>query len=164
MADQLLYREYSPNAPWVRMLFWGSLTMGTLAVLRDPTLGLPGRAAGTAGLVVAGLGVEHFLLGLTVEVWRSGLRFGLGNGRLIRSSLEYAEIESLESVTYRPIVEFGGWGVRGFGRRRAWTASGNQAVRLRLTDEREVYLGSEAPRRLEERIRTAMGIGTRGAG
>jgi hypothetical protein len=46
------------------------------------------------------------------------------------------EIEAVEVVRYHPIREFGGWGIRGWGKKKAWTVRGDQAVRLRLTKER----------------------------
>ena len=77
---------------------------------------------------------------------------------MIRRAVAFDEIVSLESVEYRPLSEFGGWGVRGLGRRKAWTARGNRAVALRLTGDRELLIGSDHPKRLEERIRTLAGI------
>jgi hypothetical protein len=157
--DPLLYREYSPNAAWVRLLLWGSLTAGAVAMLREPGLTPFLRPVSALGMLGFGLGLERFVLGLTIEVRRSELRFGLGNASLIRSSVTYDRISRVESVRYRPLREFGGWGMRGLGQRRAWTAAGDQAVVLHLVDGGEIYLGSEYPRRLEERIRAAMQVG-----
>jgi hypothetical protein len=47
--------------------------------------------------------------------------------------------------------------VRGWGKRKAWSARGNQAVALTLEDDRLLLIGSDHPRRLEERIRAAVG-------
>ena len=68
--------------------------------------------------------------------------------------LPFSEIVSMESVKYHPIREFGGWGVRGWGKRKAWSARGDRAVALTLTEDRLLLIGSDHPQRLEERIRT----------
>jgi hypothetical protein len=86
----------------------------------------------------------------------------LGSVALFRRTVVHAEITALESVVYHPLREFGGWGVRGRGRRKAWTARGNRAVKLTLTGGRDLLIGSDHPQRLEERIRTAAGLGRMG--
>ena len=77
---------------------------------------------------------------------------------MIRGVVPFDEIVSLRSVEYRPIREFGGWGLRGLGRRRAWTARGKLAVAIELKGNRGLLIGSDHPKRLEERIRTLAGI------
>jgi hypothetical protein len=137
----------------VHVLLWGSLAAATVPVLRSPDVG---PLATMAGLIVFGLALERFLLGVTIELRRTRLHFGLGDGSLVKSSVALDEISDVESVTYRPLREFGGWGWRGSSRRRAWTAAGNQAVVVHLHDGREIYLGSEHPHRLEQRVRAAL--------
>jgi hypothetical protein len=100
------------------------------------------------GLVLLAVG------GLTVLVQESRIILHLGRVPLIRRTVAFSEIVSVHSVEYRPLAEFGGWGVRGFGKRRAWTARGNRAVALRLSGDRELLIGSDHPKRLGERIRT----------
>lgn len=55
------------------------------------------------------------------------------------------DIRKVESTSYRPIREFGGWGIR-FGRRgRAFTVSGTGGVWITLRSGREFLLGSRRP-------------------
>ncbi len=82
---------------------------------------------------------------------------GLGHASLLRKRIRYDDILALESVKYSPIREFGGWGIRFAGKKRAWTARGDQAVVLHLADGMLLYVGSDNPLRLEERIRTIGG-------
>ncbi len=46
-------------------------------------------------------------------------------GFLYTKRVSFAEIARAEAVTYRPIRDYGGWGIRGFGRRRALNTRGN---------------------------------------
>ncbi|MBN1204590.1 MAG: hypothetical protein JXB05_06665 [Myxococcaceae bacterium] len=61
-----------------------------------------------------------------------------------RHRIPYETIASCEARTYRPILEFGGWGVRfGWGARgKAYNVSGDQGVQLVLTNGRRLLLGS----------------------
>lgn len=81
----------------------------------------------------------------------------LGSIPLVKTLIPFCDIVGLRSVRYRPIREVGGWGLRGFGRRRAWTARGDRAVVLALRDGWEILLGSDQPLRPEEPIRTLAG-------
>ena len=52
------------------------------------------------------------------------------------------DIRGTSTVTYRPIVEWGGWGYRMRGKGRAFTMAGTEAVRIDLDDDRYVLVGS----------------------
>lgn len=144
------------------MLVWGA-TFGLAASLlfAAPSGTSRGTGIGTAlGLVALGLLIEVLLNGLTVELTASELQLHLGRIPVIRKRIPLREIKAFEAVTYRPLREFGGWGVRGFGRRQAWSARGNRAVRLQLEGGREIYVGVDEPRVLVDRLRIAIeGLG-----
>lgn len=58
---------------------------------------------------------------------------------------------------YRPIREYGGWGIRfSFrGRGRAYNAYGNRGVQLEFTDGRRLLIGSQHPEDLADAINRA---------
>ena len=72
------------------------------------------------------------------------IRFGF----LYRARVPFAEIARAEAVSYHPIREYGGWGIRGFGRRRALNMSGNLGVLLTRRDGSTLMIGSQKPREL----------------
>lgn len=54
----------------------------------------------------------------------------------------WSEIESFEVVKYRPIAEFGGWGVR-YGRRSmAYNVKGDMGLRLRFRNGKSLLIGT----------------------
>lgn len=156
--DRAIYTERTPWAGWVRAIMWGAVTVSCYPVLAgwDTDLPFGTRALIVAGVVGFAVAVGFLLAGLTVHVQEDRIFMHLGKVALVRRRVPYSEIVSLESVQYRPIREFGGWGVRGWGARKAWSARGNRAVALTLEGERLLLIGSDHPRRLEERIRRAM--------
>lgn len=146
---RVLYRERTGWPWWLHLLLVGSVIAGA------------GRAVGPTALflILAVVGLIYLLLGgLTVALEPDRLRVGLGWGWPIRTTIALGDIETLESVEYRPLRDFGGWGVRGTRDRRIWSARGNRAVRLGLRDGRVVYIGSDEPRTLENRIRQALSV------
>lgn len=147
-------------------MFWGTmfLTMAFLSVV--PGESERDRYWAMVVLGITALSVQLLVCGLSVRLYRDHLVVGLGSMGLICKKIPYEQIVRTESVTYRPVAEFGGWGVRwGKDRKRAWTARGNHAVVLHLKDGVRLYVGSDSPHRLEERIRTVAGtrIGPQGA-
>ena len=65
------------------------------------------------------------------------------------------QIASFEERTYRPIREYGGWGIRFGPRGRAYNASGNRGVELTLRDGSHVMIGSLRPEELAQALTAA---------
>ena len=58
--------------------------------------------------------------------------------------------------TYRPILEYGGWGIR-FGKGgRAYNISGNKGAQLVLKSGKRLLIGSQRPDELAEAIGSVM--------
>ena len=157
-SERAVYVERTPWPDWVRAIFWGVIVLVCFALVAGWDTTLPPIArVPLAGLVAgAAVGLHELVGGLTVRVQETGLLLHLGSVPIIRRRVPFEEILSTESVRYRPVVEFGGWGVRGRGKRKAWTARGDRAVALELTGGRQLLVGSDHPQRLEGRIRSAL--------
>lgn len=157
------YTERTPWPHWVDALFWGALLITSFATVAGLDSDLPdaARIPFAAGLLVFALGIRWVVGGMTVRVDDTGIFIHLGKAPLLHRRVSFDEIEALDVVRYRPIKEFGGWGIRGLGKKKAWTMRGDQAVRLYLTKDRLLYVGSDVPYRLAERIRTIGGIDAR---
>ena len=72
--------------------------------------------------------------------------------RLIR----FEDIIGLEVRRYRPLLEYGGWGVRLGPAGWAYTTGGNEGVQLRLRTGIPVLIGSKHPRELEAAVRVGI--------
>lgn len=56
-----------------------------------------------------------------------------------------ADLEQYYARTYKPMLEYGGWGIR-FGKNgRAYNANGNKGVQLVLTSGKKLLIGSRKP-------------------
>ena len=83
------------------------------------------------------------------------VRFGF----LYRTKIPISEVRQAEAVEYRPVAEYGGWGIRGFGKKRALNARGNRGVLLTRTDGSTILIGSQKPRELLEAL-AMVGVAT----
>lgn len=67
---------------------------------------------------------------------------------------ESEQIENCEVVTYRPLRDYGGYGIRYGVQGKAYNVSGNRGVRLHLTGKKPVLIGSSQPENLASAIRS----------
>ena len=83
-----------------------------------------------------------YFMALIIEVRSDGVfvRFR----PFFSKTISYEEIKQAEVRTYRPIREYGGWGIR-YSRKygRAYNISGNQGVHLSLAGDKQLLLGSQ---------------------
>ncbi|HEY7368564.1 MAG TPA: hypothetical protein VIA29_01670 [Thermoanaerobaculia bacterium] len=69
-------------------------------------------------------------------------------GFLYSARIPVSEIVKAQAVRYRPLRDYGGWGIRGSRRRRAVNARGDLGVLLHRTDGGTFLIGSQTPREL----------------
>ena len=170
-AGPTVYRERTWAPAWAMvalavafLLSVGSLvnTLFQHGVLGQP---MPDESLSPLGVVLLASGVLIFFVAMTslfmcldVEVRSDHLFVAFGPVHLVRKRIRYRDIESVVGVTYRPIREFGGWGIRPGRGKTAWTIRGNQAVIVTLRSGKEVYVGSRFPQRLAGRVKAAIGV------
>lgn len=158
MASQIHYEEQTGWAFWVHLLI--SLTFVAAAIplfelIQGKVWGQEGAMSVGAALLCLGLGlgipgaVYLFMGRLRVRVLDEEIEVVWGTAGVIRKSVPFSQIQEVNPITYSPLSEFGGWGIRvGRGKKIAWTIRGNRALRLHLQDGTLFYLGSPHPERL----------------
>jgi len=153
-----VYQERTSWAPWIAVVLWVATAMSAVLVLVTDDIQRPGlRMPIALGVLAFGAFLQWFVGGLRVRLHRDHLEAALRRAGVIRTRIPYDEISETRVVVYSPIADFGGWGFRWRGDRRAWTARGDEAVVLRLSDGREIFIGSDHPGRLRERILAVAG-------
>jgi hypothetical protein len=75
----------------------------------------------------------------------------------VRRRVPLREVVSWQAVTYRPVRDYGGWGIRWRPGGWAYTVSGERGVRIRLRDGGELLVGSRRPEELADAIARAKG-------
>lgn len=91
-----------------------------------------------------------WLLRLRIRVAEGGVHVRLWP--LPERVIAYGEIERCYARQYRPILEYGGWGIRRGFRGWAYNVSGNEGVQLELIGGKHVLLGSQRAKELAEAI------------
>jgi hypothetical protein len=66
-------------------------------------------------------------------------------------------ITKCEAVTYRPLRDYGGYGIRYNAQGKAYNVSGNRGVRLSLEEGKAVMIGSQKSEQLASAVRSVAG-------
>ena len=142
---------------WIAVAGTVFVVFGTLSIPEVRQSGAVGLAVVAPLLVMAWL----LLVRLETEVRDDGvhLRFRL---LWFPKLFGWDRVESAEAVEYRPIVQYGGWGIRrGWSGEWAWNVSGSRGVRLHLRDGKRFLIGSDQPDALAAAIKERLGAAPR---
>ena len=136
---------------------WVLLLLVLLALIVPVIGGISGPLVSLV-MVLAGSGLIwlFFVMRLVTEVRADGIY--LGFFPFSSQKILYATIVGHRVREYRPIREYGGWGVRFNRSGRAYTVSGNLGVQLELSNGKGLLIGTQDP---DEFLRA---IGTAGSG
>jgi hypothetical protein len=81
---------------------------------------------------------------LVTEVWPDELSISM-RGLWRERRIPLAQIEAIETTTFNAAQDFGGYGIRTIGPKKAYVASGNRGVSIQLNRGRTVVVGSKRP-------------------
>lgn len=151
-----IYREEQWFAWWVYALVAGGFAVGATVValvwsqMRQEMATADGWARLVPLAMFASVVVPPFvffgLLKMTTEVTPGGLTIWFGILPAYRYAVPGPNIKSAKAVQYRPLLDCGGWGIRrSRSGHRVFTAKGNRAVEVELTDGHRLLIGSQRP-------------------
>ena len=135
--------------PWISIAF---------AVLVLRTVGKPVPPAFAWGIGLAmSLAFSLFMssLKLTISVRSDGLFYRYFPFHLSEQRLGFEEIAEHKVREYRPLVEYGGWGIRNGPKGKAYNVVGKKGVQLVLTSGKRVLFGSQRAEELAGAIESA---------
>lgn len=87
--------------------------------------------------------VMLYTAGLTTEVRRDGIHIRFIPFHRQFRTMPLEAIQSYQARTYRPLKEYGGWGIRYGAGGKAYNVSGNRGVQLVLLSGRKILIGSQ---------------------
>lgn len=82
----------------------------------------------------------------SIQVWFSPFKF-------TRKSFKWNELEKVHTRKYKPVSEYGGWGIRGLKKPKAYTIKGNKGVQLKTKKGRYFLIGTQQPDNVDRVIR-----------
>ncbi|WP_233204101.1 hypothetical protein [Halegenticoccus soli] len=96
------------------------------------------------GLIIVGpIAVLLYSLRLQTEVRADGIYLKMWPLHRSFRRISWAEIGRYEPRRYRPLREFGGWGIRWVPGKLAYNVSGNRGIWIERTNGRTILIGSQ---------------------
>jgi hypothetical protein len=157
--------EQKFNQPWliIILILSGMVTIGVFGVgfYRQILLGKPygNQPMNNEALIISFIAVIIFFISifvlfnvckLVVNIDRFGIEFRFIPFQRKTRKIEWKLIESFEVRKYKPILEYGGWGIRYGLNGKAYNVKGNMGLQLKLKDGKKILLGTQKPDELKE--------------
>ncbi|MDH4071103.1 MAG: hypothetical protein OEV30_11855 [Ignavibacteria bacterium] len=103
-----------------------------------------------AGMTLLILGIMIMLLNarLVISITRDQIGYRFRPFHRREHVIRWDEVAKAEIRSYRPIMEYGGWGIRIGAGGRAYNVSGTDGLQLELKDGRKVLFGTQKPHEL----------------
>jgi hypothetical protein len=92
---------------------------------------------------------------LLVEVGEEGVLFRYYPFHLKYKKIAFNEIETAEIREFKPLAEFGGWGIRGNSKSSAYTVSGKKCVEFHLKGKKSILIGTLRQDEFAKALRSA---------
>ena len=80
---------------------------------------------------------------LRTFVTKEGLHYQFFPFHLKKHLIKLDEIEKIEAFQYKPLGDYGGWGIRYGFKGKAYNVSGNKGVKVHLTNKKNILFGSQ---------------------
>lgn len=93
-----------------------------------------------------------YCLQLRIKIDQKGLHYQFFPFHLKSYTIKYDQIEKVEALTYNPIFDYGGWGIRYRMKGRAYNVKGNQGVKIYLKNGKNILFGSQSYKEFENTL------------
>jgi hypothetical protein len=158
MKGEILFRETQKFRQWwVWLILLAPAALVAIGVFQQVVLGKPfgNKPSDDAGLLlVFGLTlfmiISFFSLRLETIIREDGIYVKFFPFHLSFRHYGWDQIQKSYVRKYNPILEYGGWGLRGLGKNRALNVSGNQGLQLNLGEGKSLLIGTNKPEEINE--------------
>jgi len=135
------------------LIYYGSISQWITGIpFGDKPLSDMGLLFPVVLITVVNLGM--FAGGLTTRVDEKGIAVRFTPFIWKEKFYSWTDLAEVKVREYRPLAEYGGWGVRGFGKNRALNVSGNKGLQLVMKDGSKMLIGTQKPEELEDFLKS----------
>lgn len=148
---------------WAWLILLGVSFMLTYGMIQQLYLGIDfgsSSMSDTTFVIVwlifaLGFPIAFYTARLTTRVYSDRLAIQLFPLHFNEQSFPLDQVEEVQATTYRPILDYGGWGIR-YGRKgKAYNVYGKKGVKLHFQSGRPLLIGSQKPNELAQVLKKA---------
>ncbi|MCB7480915.1 hypothetical protein [Christiangramia sediminis] len=141
-----VFKEEQAFRQWWILLILGITLIGTSFPLfrsyENSDLSISGFIG--FGLVLLVL-ILFLTLRLHTKIDSNGIKTSFEPLTFFRKEYKWNEISKCYVRKYAPIREYGGWGIRGSGKSKAYNVSGNMGIQIITKDQKKFLIGTNKP-------------------
>jgi hypothetical protein len=145
---------------WVWILLIGSISIAWWSFIQQIILGLPFGNRPSPDLIiwiiwaVFGVCMPWLFYVLRLETYVKADKLSVRFYPFRSRTIYFKDIKSYAIREYRPLREYGGWGIRCSSKNgMAFNVSGNKGVQLELVDGKKILIGSQKAEELAAALR-----------
>jgi len=150
MNDELLFSEKQKFTQWwlwlvligLDMLFISEIIryfQGELQAGNNPFSNL---SVFTSLVIMLLVTLIFLCFKLDTQITRKGIQVRFFPFHFQYRFFTWEDISGAYVRKYNPLLEYGGWGLRGVGKNRAFNVSGNKGLQLEFSDGRKLLIGT----------------------
>ncbi|MDL2239542.1 hypothetical protein LJC25_02980 [Bacteroidales bacterium OttesenSCG-928-K03] len=94
-----------------------------------------------------------FFIGLETRITNYGIYIKFFPFNSNFKFFPWDDIASHEVIKYKPIRDYGGWGIRGSGKNKAYNVSGNYGLMLKFYNGNKLLIGTNKPDELKNQLK-----------
>lgn len=139
---------------WIYLLLLAVLVPPLVLLALDPRC--PPEALAIATAVSVAILALLFFSRLDVTITRTEIVAQLAPFHLRPRRIAFTELAEAYARKYKPLAEYGGWGIRLGMHGWAWNVSGDEGVQLVFKNGKRILIGSQRSAELERAIQAAL--------
>lgn len=155
--NDLIFREVQAFSLWLRLLLVLSMALAvaisgfalreTITQPKTPNVFVPILLTAVAMAIPIAAAILFLIIKLETEVRSDGLYVRFYPIHIRYKKFTADNLQQYYTRRYRPILEYGGWGIRySFTKKgKAYNISGNKGVQLVLKNGKKLLIGSQRP-------------------
>ena len=162
---QIDYPIFSESQNFRQWYVWLAVAIAPIifvwAILQQVMLGVPfgtnpsGNVVLILLAIVFGITFPFFLyrMGLDVQLSNEAIHMRFWPFHLKPRTFYFSDIDNAEPVTYSPLKDYGGWGIRYGAKGKAYNVSVNQGAVITLGTGQRILIGSQRHKELSSLIK-----------
>jgi len=160
MANTILEEKQKFNQPWIRICLVLLIAIFTWGFIQQVVMGIPfGNNPGPDWiflpifLLVGGLIIFFSSMKLITKVSKSGISYCFTPFHSKEKLITWDRVKSAKVIDYRPIREYGGWGVRYGLKGKALNVRGKHGIEIEFFSGSNLLIGTQKPEELKNTLK-----------